>query len=282
MKPDSCMAARMQVLTIRLATPSDIPQALALSRGAGWNQLASDWQTLMRLSPDGCFALECDSRLAATTTVVCYGRQLAWIGMVLTAPEFRRQGFAGLLLRKALALVKERGIASVQLDATEAGVGLYQRLGFREVCRIERWQRLPGRVDRSVVEPYVPDPELDRTVFGADRSPLLSHLAIAGAASFPGQGYAMGRPGHLAAYFGPCVATSSDAARALLRWFLAQHPHSKIFWDLFPDNVDAVSLAEESAFTPVRRLVRMVLSGDSISAPYSHKEQFAIAGFEFG
>ena len=65
-----------------------------MSNAASWNQLPGDWERLMALSPDGCFALECSGRLAATTTVVCHGTDLAWVGMVLTAPEFRRRGFA--------------------------------------------------------------------------------------------------------------------------------------------------------------------------------------------
>lgn len=276
------MNVTVQNSVIRLASPSDVPGALALTRAVGWNQLASDWQVLMTLSPEGCFALQCDGRLAATTTVICYGKQLAWIGMVLTAPEFRRRGFAELLMRKALQFVEARGVTTVKLDATEAGVNLYRRLGFVEECAIERWQRPPSAVDDAAVQLYVPDPEFDCRVFGADRSKLLSLLATAGAASQPGRGYAMGRPGCLAAYFGPCVARSPDAAHTLLRWFLAQSAHENVFWDLFPDNADAVCLAKEFGFAPVRRLVRMVLSDQSVSVPHGYKEQFAISGFEFG
>ena len=70
----------------------DMREALSLSTASGWNQTADDWRLLLELDSEGCLAVECDGLLAATTTLVCYGRQLGWIGMVLTRPEFRRRG----------------------------------------------------------------------------------------------------------------------------------------------------------------------------------------------
>src|SRR5258708_36823310 len=96
------MKALEKDVTIRLLRPSDISGAMGLTRAAGWNQVPSDWKRLLSLGPEGCFTLESGGRLAATTTVVCYGRELAWVGMVLTAPEFRRRGFAGALIGGAL------------------------------------------------------------------------------------------------------------------------------------------------------------------------------------
>lgn len=267
---------------IRPLLPSDIPGAMALIREVGWNQLPADWERLLSLEPGGCFALECGGCLAATTTAVCYGTELAWIGMVLTVPEFRRRGFAESLMRRALEFIEQRGVATVKLDATEIGINLYRRLGFVEECAVERWQRAPGAVDAAAVQPYHPDPAYDREAFGAGRAALLAQLAALGSASLPGQGYAMGRPGSLAAYFGPCVASSADAARILLRWFLAQHPWEDVFWDLLPGNKQAVHLAREFGFAPVRHLVRMVRSNGSAPPLSNHTELFAIAGFEFG
>jgi hypothetical protein len=67
---------------LRRLRAEDIPDAAQLSAQAGWNQTEEDWRTLLELSPEGCLAIEVDGRLAATTTLFCYGRGLAWIGMV--------------------------------------------------------------------------------------------------------------------------------------------------------------------------------------------------------
>jgi hypothetical protein len=93
----------------------------------------------------------------------------------------------------------------------------------------------------------------------------------------------MGRAGTRAAYFGPCVSRTPEAARQLLRWFLAQHPGEAVYWDLLPGNAAAAELAGEFGFAPLRRLMRMArpgLPGAGFIRNDCHT--FAIAGFEYG
>jgi GNAT superfamily N-acetyltransferase len=267
---------------IRRLCPSDLDGVLRLTRAAGWNQLAADWERLLFLEPEGCFALECDGQIAASTTVLCYDKDLAWVGMVLTAPEFRRRGFAESLIVHALEFAESRKIANLKLDATDSGIELYRKHGFVAECEIERWRRNPGPIEPAEVSGYSPDPVYDQLNFGADRTHLLSELAKVGAASVPEEGYAMGRPGFSAAYFGPCVAKSGTVARRLLRWFLTDHSEEPVFWDLFPANKEAVRIAEEFGFSPVRRLTRMALSRASAHRIPNSADVFAIAGFELG
>jgi ribosomal protein S18 acetylase RimI-like enzyme len=267
---------------VRRLCLSDLDGALRLTRAASWNQLAADWERLLFLEPEGCFVLECNGQVAASTTVLCYGKELAWVGMVLTAPEFRRRGFAEALIVHALEFAESRKIAELKLDATDSGIELYRKYGFVDECEIERWHRNPGPVEPTEVSGYSPDPAYDQINFGADRTHLLRELAKSGAASIFGEGYAMGRPGFSAAYFGPCVAKSGAVARRLLRWFLADHSEERVFWDLFPANKEAVRIAEEFGFSPVRRLTRMVLSGAGAHRISNSPEVFAIAGFELG
>src|SRR3954452_18243232 len=79
--------------TLRTMRADDVPAAFDLSSHAGWNQTEEDWYTLLELAPNTCLAIEVNGLLAATTTLLCYGRRLAWIGMVLTKQEFQRRGF---------------------------------------------------------------------------------------------------------------------------------------------------------------------------------------------
>ena len=267
---------------IRRLCTSDLDRALRLTRAAGWNQLAADWERLLFLEPEGCFVLECDGQIAASTTVLCYGNDLAWVGMVLTAPEFRRRGFAESLIVHALEFAESRKIANLKLDATDSGIELYRKYGFMNECEIERWRRNPGPIEPAEVSPYSPDAVYDRMNFGADRTRLLKELAKLGAASILEEGYAMGRPGFSAAYFGPCVAKSGAVARRLLHWFLADNAAQPVFWDLFPANKEAVRIAEEFGFSPVRRLTRMVLSHAGAHRIPTSPDVFAIGGFELG
>jgi GNAT superfamily N-acetyltransferase len=274
------------VTEVRLLTQSDIPACMRLKEAAGWNQTVTDWRNLLALAPDGCFGIECDGELRATTTAVCFAEELAWIGMVLTQHEYQRRGLARRLMEHALEYLRKRSMAWVKLDATELGVPLYESLGFREEGRIERWIRPKGAAPGSNFSPgrFAPDADLDREAFGADRSSLLSVLADIKSASIAGMGFAMGRPGSKAAYFGPCVARSADAARNLAAWFLHQHAEEDVYWDILAANADGVEIARELGFARGRELVRMALSGVKNPSPLQNSDPlvFATAGFEFG
>jgi GNAT superfamily N-acetyltransferase len=274
---------------VRLLEPPDIPAAMCLKQAAGWNQTEADWARLLDLQPDGCFAVEQNGALAATATALVYGADLAWIGMVLTAPQHRGQGFARTLMAHAMEFAEGRGAAQVWLDATEMGIALYQRFGFEQDCVVERWGRpallLPELPSPIPTGRWTPDPELDANAFPTDRLRLLANLAAAGeSAGVAGSAYAMGRPGSQAAYFGPCVAKSPATAHQLLHWFLALHPHEAVYWDLLPENQEAVLLARRNGFLPLRRLTRMkrTLRPRALIRRPDSSLVFAIAGFELG
>jgi len=271
----------------RLLTPADIPGAMRLKEAANWNQTEQDWRNVMAVEPEGCLGIECDGRLVATTTAVRYGRQLAWIGMVLTDPVFRGRGFARRLMEHALDWLRASGTEWIKLDATDMGRPLYARLGFADECAIERWGRAPGAAALAIPASALAVPDfaaMDRAAFGTDRSALLELLGAGEAAAVPEQGYAMGRPGSKAAYFGPCVSLSPAAARALVSWYVAQHAQETIYWDILPENRAAIAIAQEFGFAPLRRLVRMTLAGRPGVAEFAHNDEnvFAIAGFEYG
>jgi len=268
----------------RLLTAADIPQAMLLKQAAGWNQTEQDWLRVIELEPEGCFCMERDGRLVATATSTCYGRELAWIGMVLTMPEYRGQGMAGRLMRRTLEFLDGRQARWVKLDATAMGSPLYRKVGFVDECAVERWVRAPAPVSPRALPGYRPDFAMDLGVFGADRSRLLSRLAKVESASLPGSGYAMGRPGANTAYFGPCIALNVETAQALLEWFLARHNGEPVTWDLLPDNRKAVELAWRFGFERARELVRMARAGTVAPQALSTGllQTYAIAGFEFG
>jgi GNAT superfamily N-acetyltransferase len=215
---------------------------------------------------------------------VCFGQELAWIGMVLTQHEYRGRGFARRLMEHALAYLRTRRVDWIKLDATNMGLPLYERLGFRAEGAIERWLRAPGPVaEYGATRPYAPDTALDRAASGTDRTALLAVLAGFESASIAG-GFAMGRPGSQAAYLGPCVARSANAARDLIAWFLGRHVEESVYWDILPVNVDAIAIAREFGFERSRELVRMAIPGVGNPTPLTNNDAlvFATAGFEFG
>jgi GNAT superfamily N-acetyltransferase len=270
---------------IRRMTLTDIPAAMELKQAAGWNQIEADWQNILSLEPEGCFVYEADGRAVGSATAARFGRDLAWIGMVLVLPEYRRRGIARALLEHCLAYCRERRVACIKLDATEMGRPLYAALGFEDEQPIERWG-----VEECNVEAPAPTRlqsveavgELDRAAFGADRRRVLELLLR----RFPDQavgneqGYAMARPGWNAAFLGPAVARDEATARRLIAGLLAQRNGEPVFWDILPQHEAAANLARNLGFQPQRKLVRMALPRTPETG--RPEQVWATAGFEYG
>src|SRR5580692_7466210 len=159
---------------VRLLHEQDTPIASQLSAEAGWNQTEDDWRMLLHLSPANCFGIDVDGRLVATATLICYGKELGLIGMVLTNRAYQRRGFARTLLLHSIARADKLGIESLKLDATDQGQPLYETLGFRVEQPVERWWH-PATVSGAGPRP-ANLPNLDLPAFGADRSQLLHAL----------------------------------------------------------------------------------------------------------
>jgi len=263
---------------IRRLFYDDMPAAFRMSYAEGWNQTVEDWFRLLALEPDGCLGIDDDGRLVATNTLLCYGRELAWLGMVLTHPDYRRRGFARQLLGAALELAEGRGIRCIKLDATEKGRYVYLNFGFHDEQPIERWSRPPGPIKavRNTLSIGIPDGRLDAAAFGVDRGRFLAAL---GEAACLDDAFVMHRSGSRARYLGPCVAGKASSAQAAISATLASRAEETWFWDLLPRNTQAVTIARSLGFKPVRHLMRMVrgvpVSGDD-------KLVYATGGFEAG
>lgn len=272
------------VSAIRMLTPDDLPSAMELSIAANWNQSPEDWQRVMRLSPNGCRCIDSDGKLAATVTQIDYGKRLAWIGMVLTRPENRRQGYARRLMEDAIASAENRGVRTLKLDATEQGRPLYASVGFVVENTIERWER-KGNADASTTAALVcriPEKLLtqDAKAFGVSRKELLQDLSRSGNCEVASASYMLSRAGRMARYLGPCVAASADEARELIaRSLNAYAVGCAWYWDLLTTNVEAVRCAQELGFIRSRVLWRM-RRGEAIDNDDS--STYAIAGFELG
>ena len=237
------MAALPAEVELRLLQPSDIDAALLLSREAGWNQVAADWQIFLDLGVAYGLVARSDGRLLATAATLAHGSRFAWISMVLVAVDCRRRGLAHWLLRHCVKELLDRRLVPA-LDATPAGRPVYLQLGFRDCWSMRRLVRhqplqLPDRdnANSARVRPLRSSdwPALlayDRAVFGGDRAELLRRLAdrvpeAALVAERPGgiAGFLLGRDGRVMAQLGPLAAEDEKTAEALLQQaFLARPP----------------------------------------------------------
>jgi GNAT superfamily N-acetyltransferase len=207
---------------------------MALSAAAHWNQNEADWRAMLEFGQGWGLQVQDEAgrpRLAASTVVLPYGQRFAWVSMVLVLPEWRRRGLAGTLLGVALDHLQRLGLEAV-LDATPAGHPVYQAQGFVDAWRFTRWRLagrsapLPARPGASDVRPLRQEDwpavaDLDAKAFGANRLPLLQHLAHrlpeAGWVLHQGgelRGYLLGRDGRTARQLGPLVVASRKGAPA--------------------------------------------------------------------
>lgn len=71
-----------------------------------------------------------DPRAPIATTSAIAAWPVGVIGNVITREDYRRRGLGRIVMEGALAWLRETGVRSVWLDATEDGRPLYRKLGF--------------------------------------------------------------------------------------------------------------------------------------------------------
>jgi GNAT superfamily N-acetyltransferase len=273
---------------------ADIAGGLALARAMGWNQLPRDWEQYLRLDPHGARVALRDEQIVGTVGTMRYGDRFAWIGMMLVDPALQRQGVGRQLMRDALEVLRDQ--RTVRLDATPAGRGLYQKLGFVEEYDLSRLERAAS-APVTPVEPHSARPmtaadlplvcEFDGEVFGADRRAMIEWV-FAGAPRYAWivcerarvAGFCFGRTGFRAEYLGPVIAADAAIARQLVSACLAQHAGRPFFLDATHHDADWLRWLETIGFREQRLLTRMV-RGEG-RHPGLPAKQFGILGPEFG
>ena len=271
---------------------AQLADAIALSTGEGWNQTETDWRRLLRLAPGGCFGAWVAGRLAGTVTTTIHDPTLAWIGMMIVHPAARRRGIGAALMTRAVDHLEAARVSCVKLDATPAGAPLYRRLGFEEEVLFERWMGVarpiaatdPALDPHAELDPMLP---LDRTSFGADRSPLLAMLEAEALATYVSresdsnaEGYALARPGRIATYLGPVVGTGAAVAARLLDALLARFAGRPVCIDVNTAGLLDRAHLETSGLAATRPLMRMRRGGTATAG--TPATLCASAGPEYG
>ncbi len=265
----------------------------------------------MMLSAGRGFAIEDGDQLAATALYLPYVPRLAWIGMVMTHPDFRRRGLATVLTEHCIREAETRGLTAA-LDATVAGEQVYQRLGFERVAEVSRMLRsanthadgakplrASGAAAQRSIQQFGPSHAvaddvlaLDAEVYGVDRSSILGDLIrrapdlSLALMSESGRvlGYCLGRRGRQVRQVGPVVVRDEgdgSAAVDLVARNLGEN--GPVLIDV-PDLHDSFRRRLESAgFERQRGYIRMVRpTGASFSHTSYLKRVFGIGGPAIG
>jgi ribosomal protein S18 acetylase RimI-like enzyme len=96
-------------------------------------------------TPEGtvrAYVARLDGRAVGCLTITDHNGN-ADVESVAVLPEARGRGISGKLLGYALADARERGLATSTLVATDLGLPVYERAGYREFGTVGMWVRRP-------------------------------------------------------------------------------------------------------------------------------------------
>jgi ribosomal protein S18 acetylase RimI-like enzyme len=286
--------ATIDAWPVRVLGPTDLGAAGTLVGEAGWNQVEADWRIFLELGH--LMGVDAPGHgLVATGATLPLGPDLGWIGMMLVATPFRRQGLGRQLLGQCILDLAAQGLTP-GLDATAAGRELYQRFDFQDTWALTRWRR-----ERTAASPP-PDPavelrtataadldaiaELDRRAFGGERRSVLARLLeraprVATLALRQGEpcGFLLARDGREATQLGPLAATDPAVPAALVAHAIARIADAAHV-DVLDRHQDLRGWLATHGFAPQRRFTRMLYRRDE---PFGDARlAFAIAGPELG
>jgi GNAT superfamily N-acetyltransferase len=279
--------------SLRPMTARDLPVVMELKNLAGWNQTEADWRRYLAVYPAGCLAALHNDRLVGTVITAWYGDRFAWISMMLVHPEFRSRGIGRRLMEQALA--NAAGCPLIGLDATALGRPLYAKLGFVDSYTIQRMvhpragrlREAQGEVRALRHAEWSALFALDRLVFGADRTALLSCLVnerpdLARVLCHQSHlsGACLGRNGSNYTQIGPVIAAQVSEARSLVAAAMDMVAGQPAVIDVPDSQPEFGQWLREVGFVPQRTLWRMFhgqarLTGDA-------GRQYAIAGPDLG
>lgn len=129
---------RSREITLAVPLPQDWERFCAWARHEGWRVPARELALYRNELADSATVLY-EDQVPCGFITVCRHQRHAWIGNLIVDPVRRGEGLGRQLFEHAVGCLAARGVGTLWLTASPAGLPLYQSAGFREVGRIERW-----------------------------------------------------------------------------------------------------------------------------------------------
>jgi len=201
---------------------------LRLSRQVGWPHTGDDLRLITGLS-EGIVALR-GGKVVGTAFITRFGPAHCACNLIIVDETMRGRGLGRGLMNAIMTLA---GTGEKRLIATQDGLPLYLKFGFRETGRILQQQGLAAEMVSESAARWIDNPQngdlakLDHAACGMPRADLIGSLMKTGrvAALETGnriEGYAILRPFGRGDLIGPVVAGGTESAKALIDFILAQ------------------------------------------------------------
>lgn len=247
---------------VRPATADDTDAMSAVAASSGLSSVRPGVLEFYLASLGSRLFVGCrDDRVIGVAGCVSFGRT-GWLGTVAVDHDARGQGLGTAISETAVECLRQAGVKTVLLTATELGRPVYERLGFvDEDVAYGIWERdqacVVARGDAAAVRPGRIEDVIrqDAGATGEDRRSYLTAWAYRSRAPAEREqaGYRLALPWG----GGPIVASCAAAARALLIDMIQASSGSRL---AFPEaNADGADLAMSLGFRPAGRVRRMRL-----------------------
>jgi len=263
-------------MIIRSTNTDDLDFCVACVTREGWlSETRAVFEGFLAYDPRGCFVAEDNGQRIGMIVAAAYDT-CGFLGELIVIPERRKQGIGRQLMEHAIGYLQARGCRSMYLDGDTPAVPLYERLGFRVVCRSLRFLgTLQGETSEGVRMMTPTDLEtvcaIDRSAFGADRSffikrrlKLFPQLCLIQTGENQITGFIMGQPGNGVVAVGPWfVGDGLTDPRGLLHMLAHHCGGQKLRMGVLESNAPAAALMRSlRTFEETESSWRMVLGPD--------------------
>jgi GNAT superfamily N-acetyltransferase len=264
-------------MIIRRMRESDLDFVVECITGEGWlGETEHVIRGFLQYDSDGCLVGEEDGRRVGMCVGVSYG-ECGFLGELIVVKDQRGRGLGRQLLEYCVEYLHNRGCRSVYLDGDYPAVRIYERVGFRHVCRSLRFLgQVQERPHEHVRPMTLADIDIvsriDKEVFGADRRffleyrlrlfPRLCRTVITDGAI---SGFGLGQPGNGVISIGPWVVLDGVERPAdLLESIAAEADGRKLRLGILETNSRALrELRALQGLTETEPSWRMVLGPDA-------------------
>jgi len=172
---------------IRQMVRSDLDFAAFCTETEGWDsEVREVFEGFHTFFPQGCFIAEEEGKPAGIVVATSYADH-GFIGELIVLQGYRGRGIGTALFRRAVDVLRERGIRTILLDGDLQAVPIYERGGFCRICRSLRFNgSIKGYMHRNIRPMSLQDlavvSHIDMEMFGDDRSFFLENCLL----NYPG------------------------------------------------------------------------------------------------
>ena len=192
-------------------TSRDWTAFCAWAQAEGWRVPSRELAIYRRELAGSAFVLRDSDDVPLGMVTVCPQPGAAWIGNLIVDPNRRGAGFGRRLFEHAVDSLLAAGAGSLWLTASPQGRAIYERAGFREAGRIERWVWSGVGTNGEVIDigrqgdlPGLL--KADAAAWGYSRAGLLTMLARGGRIVASGSSVAMLQPADGLNVLGPWLS----------------------------------------------------------------------------